>query len=91
MDEPDLTTPSGRLEAAVTDLIRFREEWQQAGSPTLAKGSIDQQTMHPLVRAIRESERAVGFLSRPAAAKRGGRPVGAQSALDRKQRFRRIE
>ena len=38
---------------------------------------------HPLVKMIREAERAVELLSRPAAAKRGGRPAGSGSAPDR--------
>ena len=76
-------TPAGRLEAAVADLAQFRSEWESLGSPWSSVGSTGQEVAHPLIKVIRDAERAVEMLSRPAAAKRGGRPVGAQSSPDR--------
>lgn len=80
-----METSGGRLEAAVADLARFRDAWEAEGSPPLANGSMGQKVPHPLVKMIRDAERAVELLSRPAAAKRGGRPAGASSSPDRKK------
>jgi hypothetical protein len=55
------------------------------GCPSLTEGSMGQLVPHPLIRLIREAERAVELLGRPAAGKRGGRPVGAGSAPDRRK------
>lgn len=79
-----MTDPVSMLEAALGDLSRFRAAWEAEGSPPLCEGSMGQKVPHPLVKMIREAERAVELLSRPAAAKRGGRPAGASSAPDRK-------
>lgn len=85
---PDLSTPEGRLQAVVEDLMAFREEWEKQGSPALTKGSMGQKVPHPLIKLIRDAERAVHMLSQPAAARRGGRPAGASSAPDRKAKLR---
>jgi len=79
-----------RLEAAVSDLQRFRDEWEALGSPSLSEGSTGQLVPHPLIKLIRDAERAVELLSRPAAAKRGGRPAGSSSAPDRRSRLRAV-
>jgi hypothetical protein len=76
---------SARLEAAVSDLASMRAQWESLGSPLFTEGSSGQLVPHPLVRMIREAERAVEMLSKPAAAQRGGRPVGASSAPDRRR------
>jgi len=86
----DMQSASDRLSAATADLQRFRDEWESLGSPSMALGSMGQQVPHPLIKLIREAERAVEMLSRPAAAKRGGRPVGASSAPDRRSRLRAV-
>lgn len=74
-----------RLQAAVADLERFRAEWVRLGSPWFTEGSQGQPVPHPLVRMIREAERAVEMLAKPPSAQRGGRPVGSSSAPDRKR------
>lgn len=86
----DMAVSADRLDAAVADLQRFRDEWQALGCPSLAEGSMGQQVAHPLIKLIRDAERAVELLSRPAAAKRGGRPVGASSAVDRRARLKAV-
>jgi hypothetical protein len=79
----DVFSSQGRLDAALADLERFRIEWESEDCPSLAEGSMGQQVPHPLIKLIRDAERAVEMLSRPAAAKRGGRPAGKSSAPDR--------
>jgi hypothetical protein len=80
----DMSNAELRFQEAVHDLTQFRRAWNRLGRPWSAVGSKGQLVAHPLVALIRQAEVAVERLSMPAAAHRGGRPVGASSAPDRR-------
>jgi Phage terminase, small subunit len=84
-----------RYARAVDIVYRARAEWVKAGRPVVARNPNGASGVHPLLRAMLDWERAsadraaeVGLT--PAAAKRiwpqrgRGRPVGANSAPDRR-------
>lgn len=77
-----LDTREARLDAAIKDLERLREEWEALGSPVLSRGSQLQPIPHPLCKMILEKEQLVERMSRTEVAK-GGRPTGSNSAPDR--------
>ena len=82
---PDMSKAENRFAEAVADLTLFRQRWNKEGRPNFAVGSKGQLVAHPLIALIRQAERAVEAMDVPAAGRRGGRPVGASSAPDRKR------
>jgi hypothetical protein len=84
----DMSDPANRLDEAIADLAQFRRKWNSLGRPLTIVGSKGTQVTHPLIRMIRDSERAVQMLSRAPGAARGGRPTGSASAPDRTKRLK---
>jgi hypothetical protein len=84
-----MSSPAERLEAAIDDLQRFRDEWERLECPSMIEGSMRSMVAHPLIKMIRDAETAIVKLSSPAAAKsKGGRPPGAQSSPDRRTKLK---
>ena len=80
-----------RYAFAVDLAAMIRQEWRDRGAPLLAVAPNGVEYVHPLVRMLRDAEADAALASRavfldpsrqPAA--RGGRPMGAASAPDRK-------
>jgi hypothetical protein len=81
-----------RYAFAVDLAAMIRQEWRERGAPLLAVAPNGVEYVHPLVRMLRDAEADAALASRavfldpsrqPAA--RGGRPMGAASAPDRKR------
>jgi hypothetical protein len=96
-EDPERSRTMLRLLAQAVDAThRLRLEWSRLGYPALIVGPRGSIAVHPLVKALRESEAHVAELaaallltpeSRARAVRsRGGKPLGASQSPDRRIR-----